>query len=89
MITVYIISVNTPGGLDDPYHDVLNLEFKPALHSMFIIILIIMIKEDVLRHNDSILFFCKLKNEILKELTPRKVRPNANYANGNILNRNI
>lgn len=56
---------------------------------MFIIILIIMIKKDVLRHNDSILFFCKLKNEILKELTPRKVRPNANYANGNILNHNI
>lgn len=55
---------------------------------MFIIILIIMIKKDVLRHNDSILFFCKLKNEFLKELTSRKVRPNGN-ANGNILTYNI
>ena len=54
-----------PGELDDPYHDIINLEFKPALHSMFIIILIIMIKKDVLRHNESILFFCKLKNEFL------------------------
>lgn len=56
---------------------------------MFIIILIIMIKKDVLRHNDSILFLnCKLKNEFLKELTSRKVRPNGN-ANGNILTYNI
>ena len=51
---------------------------------MFIIILIIMIKKDVLRHNDSILFFCKLKNEILKELTSRKVRPNGKNLNYNI-----